>query len=80
MKQIVEGIFIHQEGYTKDQLKKYNKEHGPFAKFLIAFVHKIFMDIEGEPIYQKTYRGMIGSLLDLITSRMDIMFFACLCV
>ena len=30
-------------------------------------------------LIKKTYRGMIGSLLYLISSRLDIMFSVCLC-
>lgn len=32
------------------------------------------MDIDGECFDQKTYRGMIGTLLYLTTTRPDIMF------
>ena len=36
-------------------------------------------DINGSSVDQKTYRGMIGSLLYLIASRSDILFTVCLC-
>ncbi|XP_057518521.1 secreted RxLR effector protein 161-like [Amaranthus tricolor] len=36
-------------------------------------------DINGKSVDQKTYRGMIGSLLYLTASRPDIMFSVCLC-
>ena len=34
---------------------------------------------EGKMVDQKTYRGMIGSLLYLIAIRPDIQFSVCLC-
>ena len=36
-------------------------------------------DLEGKMMDQKTYRGMIGSLLYLTTTRPDIQFSVCLC-
>jgi hypothetical protein len=36
-------------------------------------------DADGEPVDQKNYRSMIGSLLYLTASRLDIQFAVCLC-
>ena len=36
-------------------------------------------DVNGKSVDQKSYRGMIGSLLYLTASRPDIMFNICLC-
>ena len=36
-------------------------------------------DENGKPVDEKRFRGMIGSLLYLTTSRPDIMFATCLC-
>ena len=36
-------------------------------------------DLEGKIVDQKTYQGMIGSLLYLTTIRLDIQFSVCLC-
>jgi hypothetical protein len=36
-------------------------------------------DEDGEPVDQKEYQGMIGSLLYLTATRPDIQFFVCLC-
>ena len=36
-------------------------------------------DLEGKMVDQKTYRGMIRSLLYLTTTRSDIQFSVCLC-
>jgi len=40
---------------------------------------KLIMDDESPSIEEKTYRGMIGSLLYLTTSRPDIVFSVGLC-
>ncbi|KAI3771127.1 hypothetical protein L6452_02285 [Arctium lappa] len=40
---------------------------------------KISMDPSGKPFDVRTYRGMIGSLMYLTSSRSDIMFSTCLC-
>jgi len=40
---------------------------------------KLVMDDGSSPIEEKTYRGMIGSLLYLTTSRPDIVFSVGLC-
>ena len=40
---------------------------------------KLNKDENGKPVDEKRYRGMIGSLLYLSTSRPDIMFATCLC-
>ena len=40
---------------------------------------KLDADEAGKTVDQKTYRGMIGSLLYLTASRLDIQFSVCLC-
>ena len=40
---------------------------------------KLDKDERGKDVNQKFYKGMIGSLLYLTTSRPDIMFSVCLC-
>src|SRR6187200_187552 len=69
VKQVEQGIFIHQERYVKDLLKKYNMEHGSPSKVPMPFAHKITANLSGEAVDQKLYRGMIGSLLYLTASK-----------
>ena len=78
VKQVNQGIFIHQERYVKDLLKKYDMEHGATAKVPMPFAHKLNPDPTGDNVDQKKYRGMIGSLLYLTASRPDIVFATCL--
>ena len=40
---------------------------------------KLDVDEKGKSVDQKQYRGMIGSLLYLTASRLDILFSVCLC-
>ncbi|KAL7602552.1 hypothetical protein Lser_V15G22996 [Lactuca serriola] len=49
------------------------------AKTPMAFGYKIDAHLNGKPVDQKRYRGMIGSLLYLIVSIPDIMFSTCVC-
>ncbi|KAI3691360.1 hypothetical protein L2E82_49707 [Cichorium intybus] len=79
IKQTKRGIFIHQEKYTNELLKKFSLENCSTAKVPISTNHKISADPEGEQVDHKLYRGMIGSLLYLTASRPDIMFSTCLC-
>ncbi|XP_023747002.1 uncharacterized mitochondrial protein AtMg00810-like [Lactuca sativa] len=45
----------------------------------MGFGYKIFADSSSVAVDEKKYRGMIGSLLYLTTSRPNIMFSTCLC-
>ena len=45
----------------------------------MSLATKLDKDEKGKYVNQKLYRGMIGSLLYLTASRLDIMFSVCLC-
>jgi hypothetical protein len=79
IKQVTDGIFIHQVKYARELLKKFDMENSKDAKTPMSTAVKIDPDREGKKVDQKTYRGMIGSLLYLTASRPDIMFATCLC-
>jgi hypothetical protein len=79
VKQIREGIFISQEKYTKDLLKRFKMEDCKPIKTLMPSNGHLDVDEEGKPVDQTLYRSMIGSLLYLTASRPDIMF-VCACV
>ena len=68
VKQVPQGIFIHQEKYTTKLLKKFLMDNCSSAKVPIAFGYKISIDPTGESVDHKTYRGMIGSLMYLTAS------------
>ena len=79
VKQMKEGIFICQEKYTKELLKRFGMENSKIAKTPMSTTTKLDKDEDGINVDQKLYRGMIGSLLYLTASRPDIMFSVCLC-
>ncbi|GJY68791.1 hypothetical protein Tco_0471773 [Tanacetum coccineum] len=60
-------------------LKKSRLEYSKPMKTPMSMKTKLTKDEEGESEDNTTYRGMIGSLLYLTTSRLDIMFSVCLC-
>ncbi|XP_023757988.1 uncharacterized mitochondrial protein AtMg00810-like [Lactuca sativa] len=79
IKQSTDGIFVNQENYVKNLLTRFSMEKSNTAKTPMAFGYKIDANLNGKPIDQKRYHGMIGSLLYLIASRPDIMFSTCVC-
>ncbi|GJT73018.1 retrovirus-related pol polyprotein from transposon TNT 1-94 [Tanacetum coccineum] len=79
IKQLDDGIFFNQSKYIKEMLKKFGLEDSKLIKTLMSTKTKLTRDEEGESVDNTKYRGMIGSLLYLPTSRLDILFSACLC-
>ncbi|GKE36445.1 putative ribonuclease H-like domain-containing protein, partial [Tanacetum coccineum] len=74
-----DGIFISQDKYVTKILKKFS-----FSDFKIASTttetHKpLLKDADGEDVDEHLYRSMIGSLMYLTSSRLDIMFAVCAC-
>jgi hypothetical protein len=70
---------MHQAKYTKDILKKFKMDDSKPLSTLMSTTTALDADEEGEPVDQKEYRSMIGSLLYLTTTRLNIQFFVCLC-
>src|SRR5438132_6224544 len=79
IKQLKDGIFIHQEKYIHDLLKHFGMEDCKEIKTPMASNGQLETDLQGKPVDQKLYRSMIGSLLYLTASRPDIMFSMCMC-
>ena len=79
LKQLKEGTFINQAMYIRELLKKFNLEEVKAKSTLMGSFIKLDMDEKGKLVDQTKYRGMIGSLLYLTTSRLDIMCSVCLC-
>jgi hypothetical protein len=79
VKQSNEGIFISQDKYVAEILRKFG-----FADSKVASTPKdpekgLLKDAEGEDVDVHNYRSMIGSLMYLTSSRPDIMFSVCVC-
>jgi hypothetical protein len=78
VKQMKEGIFISQEKYTKDLLKRFKMDDYKPIKTLMSSNGHLDLDEGGKPVDQTLYCSMIGSLLYLTASRPDIMFSVCM--
>ncbi|WVZ97683.1 hypothetical protein U9M48_043197 [Paspalum notatum var. saurae] len=79
IKQVKGGIFIHQEKYCRDLLKKFKMRDCKPISTPVSTNDHLDADMDEKPVDQSTYRSMIGSLLYLTASRPDIMFSVCLC-
>ena len=79
IKQTNDGIFINQEKYVRDILKKFDMNSSQTKPTPISAPLNIDSDPDGKPVNITSYRGMIGSLMYLTASRPDIMFATCLC-
>ena len=79
VKQMKEGIFISQEKYTKDLLKRFKMDECKPIKTPMPTNGHLDLDEGGNSVDQTLYRSMIGSLLYLTASRPDIMFSVCMC-
>ncbi|KAI3720023.1 hypothetical protein L6452_20930 [Arctium lappa] len=79
VKQFSTGIFINQSKYILDILRKFKMEDCKPIGTPMAPGTKIGTDLSGKAVDVRTYRGMIGSLMYLTSSRPDIMFSTCLC-
>ena len=79
IKQLKGGIFLNQEKYIKDLLKRFKFNEGKIAKTPMSTSTKLDKDEKGKCVDIKSYRGMIESLLYLTASRLDIMFSIYLC-
>jgi hypothetical protein len=79
IKQAKEGTFVHQAKYTKDILKKFKMDNSKPLSTPMSMTTALDADEDGEPVDQKEYQSMIGSLLYLTATRPDIQFSVCLC-
>jgi hypothetical protein len=77
--QLREGTFLCQTKYTQDMLKKFGMTKAKPIKTPMASNGHLDLNEEGKPVDQKLYRSMIGSLLYLCASRLDIMLSVCMC-
>nr|GEX73238.1 retrovirus-related Pol polyprotein from transposon TNT 1-94 [Tanacetum cinerariifolium] len=73
------GIFINQSKYAIESLKKYGIKSCDPVDTPMVEKSKLDESIEGKVIDPSHYRGMIGTLLYLITSRPDLQFAICMC-
>nr|GEW30750.1 integrase, catalytic region, zinc finger, CCHC-type, peptidase aspartic, catalytic [Tanacetum cinerariifolium] len=73
------GIFFNQSKYALESLKKYGFESCDPVDTPMVEKSKLDEDREGKVVDPSHYRGMIGTLLYLTTSRPDLQFAICMC-
>ncbi|GJT35873.1 putative ribonuclease H-like domain-containing protein [Tanacetum coccineum] len=79
VKQKTDGIFISQDKYVADMLKKFDLASVKTAITPIETKMALTKDEEADEVDVHLYRSMIGSLMYLTASRPDIMFAVCAC-
>ncbi|GJQ95250.1 retrovirus-related pol polyprotein from transposon TNT 1-94 [Tanacetum coccineum] len=76
-KQKKDGIFISQDKYVDEILKKFRFTKVKTASTPMETQKPLLKDEDGEEVDVHMYRSMIGSLMYLTSSRPDIMFVVC---
>jgi len=78
VKQLKDGIILNQAKYCKDLLRKFGMDKcKPISTSFSTSCH-LDHDTSGNPVDETKYRGLIGSLLYLTSSRPEIMFAVCM--
>ncbi|GKA45771.1 putative ribonuclease H-like domain-containing protein [Tanacetum coccineum] len=73
------GIFISQDKYVHEILRKFNYSYGKSASTSTDLEKPLVQDGDAADVDEHLYRSMIGSLMYLTASRPDIMFAVCAC-
>ncbi|GKB89945.1 retrovirus-related pol polyprotein from transposon TNT 1-94, partial [Tanacetum coccineum] len=73
------GIFINQSNYALEIIKKYSMLSSDPVDTPMVDKSKLDKDLQGKPVDPTHYRGMIGSLMYLTSSRPDLVFAVCMC-
>ncbi|GJR83067.1 putative ribonuclease H-like domain-containing protein [Tanacetum coccineum] len=73
------GIFINQAKYALETLKKYGMDLTDPVDTPMVDRLKLDEDLLGIPVDQTRFRGMVGSLMYLTSSRPDLVFVVCMC-
>ncbi|GJY97716.1 retrovirus-related pol polyprotein from transposon TNT 1-94 [Tanacetum coccineum] len=72
------GIFLNQSKYALESLKKYGLESCDPVDTLIVEKSKLDKDTQGKSIDPTHYRGMVGTLMYLTSSRPDLVYAVCM--
>jgi hypothetical protein len=70
---------VSQGKYIKDMLKKFCMENAKAISTPIGINGNLDSDASSNMVDQKMYQSMIGSLLYVTASRLDVMFSVCMC-
>jgi hypothetical protein len=79
IKQMKNGTFVSQDKYIKDMLKEFGMDYAKAITTPMGTNRNLDSDASGNMVDQKMYWSMIGSLLYVTTSRLDVMFSVCMC-
>ncbi|GJT29940.1 retrovirus-related pol polyprotein from transposon TNT 1-94 [Tanacetum coccineum] len=73
------GIFLNESKYALESLKKYGMESSDPVDTPMVEKSKLDEDNQGKAVDPTHYRGMVGTLMYLTTSRPDLTFAVCIC-
>nr|GEV72024.1 uncharacterized mitochondrial protein AtMg00810-like [Tanacetum cinerariifolium] len=73
------GIFIKQSKYASEFIQKYGLTSTDSADTPMIENKKLDEDLQGKPVDATLYNGMIGSLMYLTASRLDLIYDVYLC-
>jgi hypothetical protein len=79
IKQMKNDTFVSQGKYIKNMIKKFGLQYAKPMSIPMGTNNQLGIDDSGNMIDQKLYWSMIGSLLYVTTSRLDVMFSVCKC-
>jgi hypothetical protein len=68
-----QGIFLSQTKYIKEMLKRFGMEDCKLVITSMQTSCKLTKYDDSKSTYKRKYRSMIGSLLYVTTSRLDVM-------
>ncbi|GJW68363.1 putative ribonuclease H-like domain-containing protein [Tanacetum coccineum] len=74
-----DGIFISQDKYVAEILRKFNFSDVKSASTRVDIEKTLVKDADGDDVDVHLYKSMIGSLMYLTASRPDIMYAVCVC-
>jgi hypothetical protein len=74
-----QGTFIQQAKYMEDLMKKFNMAELKPVSTPMSMATSLDPNENGEATDQREYRSLIGSLLYLMATQLDIQFIVCLC-
>jgi hypothetical protein len=72
VKQMKQDTFVHQAKYMNDLMNKFNMTELKLVFTPMSYTVSLGLDEDGEPVDQREYRSMIGSVLYLTATRSDI--------
>ncbi|GKB84868.1 retrovirus-related pol polyprotein from transposon TNT 1-94 [Tanacetum coccineum] len=73
------GIFLNQFKYALESLKKYGMESCDPVDTPMVEKSKLDEDTQGKAVDPTHYRGMVGTLMYLTSSRPDLVYAICIC-